>query len=86
MSAYAEVSVVVDGALEQNLTFHDATLMTAEIAEIVEEAKGDGYRTEVFVMFHEHNETEDCECVQFEASHLPEVTINSDTDGEWETY
>jgi hypothetical protein len=74
-SAYAEVTVIVDGALDQEITFTDETLMRDFIDKIREDAESDGYPTEVFVLYHEH-EPGDCECVQYVTDHRPAYAWN----------
>lgn len=74
--AYADLDVIVDGALEESVTFHDETVMREYISEIEEEAKDHGYPTEVFVVFHEHEDNIECECVQYLTDHHPYVTFN----------
>jgi hypothetical protein len=73
---YADVSVVVDGALEDEQTFYDETLMAEFIREIEDEARSDGYPTQVYVLFHDHPEGE-CECIQYVQSHKPYAEFNA---------
>jgi hypothetical protein len=80
--AYAEVTVIVDGAVEQEETFHDYLLMNAFIDGVREDAAGDGYPTEVYVMEHEHDETgQECSCAQYVADHHPRHAWNMDGPG-----
>lgn len=78
MAAYAEVSVVVDGGLEECVTFHDETAMLDYIAEVGDDAADHGYPTEVYVLWHEHDETGECECVQYLTDHHPYASWNTD--------
>lgn len=73
---YAEVTVIVNGALEEEETFHDYALMDAFLAEVRREASSHGYPTEVFVLYHEHPLQAECECIQFETDHHPLFTYN----------
>jgi len=75
---YAEVTVIVDGALEESQTFHDEALMRDFIDTIREEAEGHGYLTEVFVMYHDHADGIDCECAQYVTDHHPTYTYNGE--------
>jgi hypothetical protein len=70
--AYAEVTVIVDGAVEQEETFHDYLLMDEFINGIREEARGDGYPTEIRVLEHGHaDDGEECACAQYKTDHHP---------------
>ena len=68
---YADVSVIVDGALEEERTFHDETLMNDYLRQIKDEAAADGIRTEVYVLWHEHDDMDECECIQYVTDHHP---------------
>lgn len=74
---YVEVSVVVDGALEETETFRDESLMLDYVRTVQDEANGHGYRTEVYVLEHDH-EPADCSCVQYVQDHRPRWTFNGD--------
>jgi hypothetical protein len=76
MPAYADVSVVVDGALEEEHRFTDEALMTDYIRTVQDEAEGHGYRTEVFILEHDHEPAE-CECIQYVQDHKPAYTFNA---------
>lgn len=76
---HAEVSVVVDGAVEQDgVVFFDEVLLREFVAGIEEEARGDGYWTQVFVLWHEHEVGIECECVQYVQSHKPYAEFNAE--------
>jgi hypothetical protein len=68
---YADVSVIVNGALEEERTFHDETLMNDYLGQIEDEAKGDGIRTEIYVLWHEHDDMDGCACIQYATDHHP---------------
>lgn len=74
--AYADVTVLVDGELENDETFFDETLMREFFAEIESDAEGHGYPTAIYVVYHDHNHRE-CECVQYLTDHKPAFTFNS---------
>jgi hypothetical protein len=73
---HADVTVVVDGAVENDRMFTDYALMEDFIAEIAAEAHDHGYLTEVYVMYHDHEVGIDCECAQFVTDHHPLYTFN----------
>lgn len=78
---YADVTVIVDGALEKEEIFHDYALMDDFIEKEVEDAESDGYPTEIFVLYHSHEDLKDgeeCQCIQFEQDHKPYRTVNVD--------
>lgn len=75
--AYAEVSVIVDGALDEEATFYDETLMNDWLHHLKDESIGHGYPTEVYVRYHEH-ELSECECAQYETDHNPAYKWNVD--------
>jgi len=71
---YTEVTIIYDGALESEETFKGFD--TAELKAYLEAQKkeastGEGI-TEIYVLEHEHDESEeDCTCVQYLQSHHP---------------
>jgi hypothetical protein len=74
---YADVTVVVDGAVDSEERFYDYALMDEFIRSVEEDAKADSYPTEVYIVYHEHKETEDeCSCVQYLTDHHPAYTFN----------
>jgi hypothetical protein len=73
---YAEVMVVVDGAMEEAEEFSDDTLMMDYIRGIEEEQRDHGYPVEVFVLEHEHEPTGDeCACAQYAQDHRPRYSF-----------
>ena len=75
---YAEVTVIVDGAEEQFETFTDYLLMEQFIDGAREDAEGDGYPTEVYVQYHEHDlQDTECSCAQYETDHHPQYSWNN---------
>jgi hypothetical protein len=83
---FAEVTVVVDGALEAEERFRDEIAMRQFIMDIESDAEGDGVRTEVFVLYHGHDlDVDDCACIQYELDHRPKYIFNGDGDlGVWQ--
>ena len=83
---YAEITVVCDGALESEEIYHDETLMTEALDAIREDSLADGVPTEVYVMYHEHDAGDECECIQYEQSHRPKFIYNiAQASGEWQS-
>jgi hypothetical protein len=82
--SYAEVSVIVDGALDAEVMFTDETLMLAYLASVGAEAESDGLPTEVYVLWHDHPlydeavdlDYDDCACVQYVSDHHPDYSWN----------
>jgi hypothetical protein len=75
---YAEVTVIVDGALDQEATFTDYLLQEQFVDGVREDAEADGYPTEVFVIEHEHAPGAECECVQYVTDHHPRYAWNQE--------
>jgi hypothetical protein len=77
---YATVTVLVDGALEQEDTFFDETAMRAWIDGVGQDAVADGYPTEVYIVEHAHawDDTDDeCTCAQYLTDHHPAYQWNT---------
>ena len=74
--SYATVSVIVDGALDQEETFHSQVAVDAFLSFVQHQAADDGLLTEVYVVNHDHPETWDCSCIQYEQDHHPALTFN----------
>lgn len=74
--AFAEVTVVVDGAVEETATFYDYAILTEFVNEVEDDARGHGYRTEIYVQYHDHEDEGECECAQFEQDHSPYLVVN----------
>jgi hypothetical protein len=67
---YAEVTVLVDGAVDEEATFSDEAMLNDFLASVERGAQADGIRAEVFVLFHDHSPG-DCECAQYVTDHKP---------------
>jgi hypothetical protein len=74
--AYAEASLIVEGALDETATFHDVTLLDHWASSVLNECKADGLSAEVFVIWHEHSEGIECECVQYLTDHHAYMTTD----------
>ena len=73
---YADVTVVVDGALEASEVFTDYLLLEQFIKETRQAAEDDGYPTEVYILEHDHSPSvEDCCCAQYATDHHPTYTF-----------
>jgi hypothetical protein len=73
---YAEVTVIIDGAVETEEIYHDQVFMDHCLESIAEDALGHGYPTEVYIMYHDHAFGMDCECIQYVADHRPVFQYN----------
>jgi len=71
---YADVTVIVDGAVEEEERFTDEAMMRDYIAGIEEEQVGHGYPVEVYVIEHDHAPAE-CECHQYVQDGRPRFTF-----------
>ena len=74
--AHADVSVIVDGAVESDSLFTDYLLMDAFVKEVEADAHGHGHLTEIRVLYHDHEIGIDCECAQTVTDHTPLYTFN----------
>ena len=91
MSGYTEVTVVVDGALDDWCTFTNEDTMLQYISEVEAAAKEDGLPTQVHTLFHEHDEItaeeadagDECSCIQYLQSHLPTYEWNTEIERLW---
>ncbi len=73
---YAEVSVIVDGALDSDRTFTNQDELDAYLEMVRVESETDGQPTEVYVLYHEHGKGADCLCIQYETDHHPYARYN----------
>lgn len=75
---YAELSIVVNGALESTEIYFDETLLNEAISYFKEDAESHGYPTQVYVSYHDHSPDIECECAQYETDHHPAYEYNVD--------
>jgi hypothetical protein len=68
---YADLTIIVDGALDSEETYSDDLLLWHAIEYHKDDAKSHGYPTAIYVQYHEHEQGPDCECSQYEQSHQP---------------
>jgi hypothetical protein len=68
---YVEVTVVVDGAVDEHELIFDYAVLAEYIAQVERDARGHGYPTEVHLLWHHHTPQADCCCVQYEPDHRP---------------
>lgn len=73
--SYADVTVVVDGAVEEEVRIRDETILREFLADAEDEAKGHGYPTQVYVVHHDHDEYP-CSCIEYLQDHKPAVEVN----------
>jgi hypothetical protein len=78
MPAHAAVTVIVDGALDQEEVFTDYLRLEEFLSQVGDDAESDGYLTEVFVLEHDHEIGIECECAQYALDHRPTYVFNSD--------
>lgn len=80
---FVDVTVIVDGAVDETATIFDSALLDLFHNEVSEDAKAHGYHTEVYELWHDHplfdddGEAIDCECIQFETHHHPIKEYNA---------
>ena len=77
---YAELTVIVNGAVEEEATFTDETLVTEFLNDLEREAEGDGVRTEVHRLDHDHAPEVDCDCAQYATDHRPYRVFDHEQD------
>lgn len=74
---YIDVSVVVNGALEESDTFLDYLVFEDWLESLKADAESHGYLTEVYAVEHDHPLSEDeCTCVQYLTDHHPAYIFN----------
>jgi hypothetical protein len=78
---YTEVTVVIDGALDQSETFvPDSAARDRFVREQMEWATAHpGSHVQVFVLWHPHREEDECECMQYVQDHRPDYEWNVPT-------
>jgi hypothetical protein len=70
--AFAEVTVIVDGAVDRTELFTSEKGVANFIKVVRAEAQADGVPTQVFVLWHFHDVTQtECECVQYQTDGRP---------------
>ena len=73
---YDEVSVIIDGALDEERTFTLPDQLPDEeafLAELKREADSAGFTADIYLTYHPHAPA-DCECSQFATDHSPAYT------------
>jgi hypothetical protein len=75
---YFDVSVIVNGALEETAEFYDYLVFEDWLESLKSDAESHGYLTEVYVIEHDHSPAvEDCVCVQYLTDHHPAHVFNA---------
>lgn len=85
MDGYYDVSVIVEGALDDDRVFgglggslDDGPSLEEYVAQVSRKAEADGLETEVYVRYHGHElEIEECSCAQYETDHFPKYHWNA---------
>jgi hypothetical protein len=70
---YAEVTLVVEGAVEEEMFFYDGALLQGWIDNVDQEQQAEGWSGYLTVLWHDHP-MGDCECVQYVQDHRPYKT------------
>lgn len=82
---YADVSVIVEGALDQETTVKNETELQRYVAVLQIDANKQGFTAEVYVVWHEHeaygNVDADCDCIQYVTDHSPYATVEPEENG-----
>jgi len=71
---YGELTIVVDGALDEEHTFTNGTEMGKIVARVMMQAEKDKKPTQAFMLWHNHpplKDGEECACGQYADSHQP---------------
>lgn len=74
--AHATVTLIVDGAVEEEQVFTDEALLRAYVDEVEADAKDHGYPTQVRILYHAHAIGIPCDCAQYQLDHTPAYTFN----------
>lgn len=73
---YAEITVIVEGAVDEEFIATDETILSEQMRELEEEACDSGYTFEVHRQDHDHEQGIDCECAQYATDHRPYRVFN----------
>ena len=78
--AYAQVDVIVEGALDESVFLNSDSAIDTFVSKVERDAEADGLATEVYVLWHQHDEAIDCEgnCVQYLTDHRPTYSFNTE--------
>lgn len=79
--AYADVSVVWEGALDQEVIKHTDKQVDAFVNKLAKQVGTD--HVQVYVVWHDHPESMECECVQYLTDHRPYMEWNAE-EGDYE--
>lgn len=63
--AYADVTVVWEGAVDETATFTTDAQVQKFADQVLSDATTKKAEVKIFVLWHNHAEDMDCECVQF---------------------
>lgn len=75
---YATVTVIVDGTLEEEHICYSQEEIQAFVGAQGVKAAMDGLPTQIWVLAHDHEQTEEegCVCIQYLSDHAPYCTFN----------
>lgn len=75
---FAEVTVIVDGAVDDEITVTDQAVLSAVIAGIGADAEADGITAEVYIQWHDHpmDYAGECVCAQYATDHHPDYVFS----------
>ena len=72
---YADVFLVIEGALDEQSTFKDECALNDYIRTLQDEHKTEGWNGALYVLWHEHDPQPDCGCSEYLTDHRPYVTF-----------
>ena len=76
---YAQVDVIVEGALDESETIFTDEALESFIQGIERVANEDHQHTEVYVLWHEHSPyIDECGCAQYVTDHHPQYEFNKE--------
>jgi hypothetical protein len=78
---YIESWVVVDGALEEEATFHDWNVFVDWAYDTLDYYRRDGLPCEIYKIEHYHDDdVDECACAQYIDDHRPFMVTGPDDD------
>lgn len=78
---YADVSVVIDGAVDTDITLYSEEEVESLVDRETMAYGSHGLDTDIYVLWHDHGITdEECSCVQYVTDHHPYVSLRVEED------
>lgn len=71
MNRYTEVTLIVEGALEDSWLWADAYNAEIQAERLARELAGKGLEYDIYLTDHEHSEYLECDCIQYLTDHRP---------------